>query len=110
MNDWKKRLGVLYSTNPDFQYQTDENEEQETLPKEKQNLRVCIDKSNRKGKEVVLVSGFIGMKNDLESLCRELKKRLGVGGSSKNGDIIIQGSMIVKVIEVLRNMGYTKTR
>lgn len=110
MNDWKKRLGVLYSTNPDFKYEVEQEEEAETLNPEKQNLRVRIDKSNRKGKEVVLISGFIGRESDLENLCRDLKKKLGVGGSAKNGEIIIQGSMKDKVVATLINMNYTKTK
>lgn len=110
MSDWKKRLGVLYSTNPDFEYEVEQEDEQETLDKEKQNLRVRIDKSNRKGKEVVLITGFVGREEDLDDLCRDLKKKLGVGGSSKNGEIIIQGSMLAKVKEILISMGYTKTK
>ena len=67
-NDWKDRLGIMYSTNPDFQYNTGDEEEEETLPKEKQLLRIALDKRNRGGKAVTLVTGFRGTTGDLEAL------------------------------------------
>lgn len=110
MNDWKKRLNIVYSTNPDYHYQGDEAEENTTLPKEKQLLRVSLDKRNRKGKAVTLVTGFIGTDNDLQELGKLLKTRCGVGGSAKDGEIIVQGDQRQKVLEILQKEGYAKTR
>ena len=83
-NDWKDRLGIMYSTNPDFQYNTGDEEEEETLPKEKQLLRIALDKRNRGGKAVTLVTGFRGTTSDLEALGKFLKVKCGVGGSGKS--------------------------
>lgn len=109
-NDWKDRLNVVYSTNPDYGYEMDDDEEQVVLDKGKQNLRVCLDKKNRRGKIVTLVTGFIGTDNDLKELGKLLKSKCGVGGSSKNGEIIIQGDFKVKLTELLKKEGYTKTK
>ncbi len=105
-NDWKSRLGVMYSTNPDYEYQTDEETEEETLPKDKQRLRITLDKRNRGGKVVTLVSGFRGTDNDLAALGKLLKTRCGVGGSAKDGEIIIQGDWRQKVADILTKEGY----
>jgi translation initiation factor 1 len=110
MNDWKKRLNIVYSTNPDYHYQGEETEEEVTLPKEKQLLRVGLDKRNRKGKAVTLITGFIGTGNDLETLGKLLKTKCGVGGSVKDGEIIVQGDHRQKVLEILQKEGYAKTR
>ena len=88
-NDWKDRLNVVYSTNPDFGYEMDNDEEQVTLDKDKQNLRVSIDKKNRGGKVVTLITGFVGTDNDLKELGKLLKSKCGVGGSAKDGEIIV---------------------
>ena len=109
-NDWKSRLGVLYSTNPDFQYETNEEIEEETLPKEKQALRVALDKRNRGGKVVTLITGFRGTTADLEALGKLLKVKCGVGGSAKDGEIIVQGDFRQKVEEILRKEGYTQVK
>ena len=109
-NDWKDRLGVLYSTNPDFQYETNEVEEEETLPKEKQALRIALDKKGRGGKVVTLITGFRGTNDDLAALGKELKVKCGVGGSAKEGEIILQGDFRQKVLELLQKAGYTKSR
>jgi translation initiation factor 1 len=93
-NDWKKRLGLVYSTNPDVQYETTEVEEPETLPKNQQKLRVRIERSGRNGKTVTLISGFIGKSEDLKDLSRAIKTKLSTGGSMKDNDIIIQGDGI----------------
>ena len=85
MNDWKQRLGMVYSTNPDFEYTVQESEQAETLPPEKQNLRVWLDRKQRGGKQVTLVKGFVGSEEDLSELGRMLKSRCGVGGSAKDG-------------------------
>ena len=109
-NDWKERLNVVYSTNPHFKYETDEREEQEEVDKEKQNLRVSIEKKNRGGKIVTLITGFIGTEESLKELGRLLKTKCGVGGSAKDGEIIIQGDFKTKIIELLKKEGYSKTK
>ena len=86
-NDWKQRLGVVYSTNPDFQYQTIEENEPDTLEPSKQRLTVSIDRRQRAGKQVTLVKGFVGRQDDLASLAKTLKTRCGVGGTAKDGEI-----------------------
>lgn len=107
MNDWKSRLGVLYSTNPDYEYQQEEQpEEQETLAPEKQKLRLSLDKNKRRGKEVTLVQGFVGTSADLEALAKRLKQHCGVGGSAKEGEIILQGDQRAKLRELLAKWGY----
>lgn len=109
-NDWKNRLGVLYSTNPDFQYEKEANEEEETLPVEKQALRISLDKRNRGGKTVTLITGFRGTSDDLTVLGKMLKVKCGVGGSAKDGEIIIQGDVRSKVLDILQKEGYVKSR
>ena len=105
-NDWKSRLGVVYSTNADFQFETEETEEAETLPKTQQKLRVRIEKNGRKGKIVTLVTGFVGTTDDLKEVGKFLKTKLSTGGSTKDGEIIIQGDVKLKVIELLKSDGY----
>ena len=102
-NDWKDRLNVVYSTNPDFGYEMDNDEEQVTLDKDKQNLRVSIDKKNRGGKVVTLITGFVGTENDLKELGKLLKSKCGVGGSAKDGEIIIQGDFRLTYLKDIRN-------
>jgi len=109
-SDWKDRLGVMYSTNPDFQYDMGDTEEQETLPNEKQALRISLDKRNRGGKAVTLVTGFQGTEDDLSTLGKMLKVKCGVGGSAKDGEIIVQGDHRQKVLEILKKEGYSKSR
>ncbi|MBQ7709371.1 MAG: translation initiation factor [Bacteroidales bacterium] len=109
-NDWKARLGVVYSTNPDFKYQTQEQEEAATLPPAKQRLIVGIDRRNRGGKQVTLITGFVGTADDLKELGRVLKTKLGVGGSAKDGEITIQGDFRDKVVSILQGLGYNAKR
>jgi len=109
-SDWKDRLGVVFSTNPDFQYTTAQESEAETLPPSGQRLIVGIDRRNRGGKQVTLVSGFVGRAEDLKELGRTLKTRLGVGGSAKDGEITIQGDFRDKVTELLKSLGYNAKR
>lgn len=109
-NDWKSRLGVMYSTNPDFQYNKGDEEEQETLPAVKQLLRISLDKRNRGGKMVTLITGFVGTADDLAVLGKLLKVKCGVGGSAKDGEIIIQGDLRKKVLDILQKEGYVKSR
>lgn len=105
-NDWKSRLGMVYSTNPDFEYRTDEPEEAETLPAARQQLRVWLDRKQRAGKVVTIVRGFVGREADLAELARLLKTRCGVGGAAKEGDILIQGDHRDRVVEILTRAGY----
>lgn len=109
-NDWKDRLNVVYSTNPNFQYETENTEEAETLSPNQQKLRVQLDRKNRGGKVVTLVTGFVGTGDDLKELGRMLKSKCGVGGSAKDGEIIVQGDFKQKVLELLKKEGYTQTK
>ena len=102
----KHAVGVVYSTNPDFQYQYDEEPEAETLPPSQQRLRVRIERNHRGGKVVTLVTGFVGSDDGLQELGRKLKSKCGVGGSAKDGEIIIQGDNLEKVKQFLVQMGY----
>lgn len=108
-NDWKDRLNIVFSTNPDFQYEEEEQEEVEKLPNEKQKLRIELDKRHRKGKAVTLITGYVGSDDDLGELARMLKTKCGSGGSSRCGEILIQGDFRQKVNEILQKEGY-KTR
>ncbi len=105
-NDWKNRDGVVYSTNSDFDYNYSSNEEAETLPPAKQALRIKMDNAGRAGKQVTLITGFIGSTADLELLTKLLKTKCGVGGSAKDGEILIQGDVRDKVLAVLTKEGY----
>ena len=109
-NDWKDRLNVVYSTNPDFQYESIEEGEMETLPKNQQKLRVSIEKKGRGGKTVTLIRGFIGTEDDLKELGKLMKTKCGVGGSVKDEEIIIQGDFKQRIIELLKAEGYTQTK
>lgn len=109
-NDWKDRLNIVYSTNPDFQYSTDEKEEIDTLPKQQQKLRVSIEKNHRGGKTVTIVKNFVGSEDDIKELGRLLKTKCGVGGSVKDGEILVQGEFKEKVIEILKKEGYSQTK
>lgn len=109
-NDWKKRDGVVYSTESSFNYSYQQNEEQATLPSHQQNLKVALDKSMRAGKQVTLVTGFIGNNSDLEILGKVLKSKCGVGGSVKDGEVIIQGDHRDKIVQILQKEGYKAKR
>lgn len=110
-NDWKKRLGVVYSTDPSFAYrEADGPAETETLPADRQRLVVSIDRRNRGGKQVTLVSGFTGTEEDLKALGKALKVKCGVGGSAKDGEITVQGDLRDKVVALLHEMGYVRAK
>jgi len=109
-NDWKKRLGVVYSTNADYKFDSDHEEGQETLPPGEQKLYVSLDRKNRKGKSVTLVEGFSGTDEDLRTLGKELKTKCGAGGSVKEGEIIIQGDFRDRVFALLKEKGYNVKR
>jgi translation initiation factor 1 len=109
-SDWKDRLNVVYSTNPDFRYETGLTEEPDTLQKEKQILKIQLDKRNRGGKKVTLITGFIGKEDDLQTLGKQLKTKCGVGGSVKDNEIIIQGDFRSKILEILQKEGYVKAK
>lgn len=102
----KKRIDIVYSTNPNFSVDDELEDEQETLAPQHQNLRVLIDRKQRGGKEVTLVTGFIGSEDDLQDLGKRLKQKCGVGGSVKDGEIIIQGNHLQKILDLLLKANY----
>lgn len=104
----KNRVDVVYSTNPDFSYDYDEeNEDQETLEPSKQKLSVYFDtKAKKKGKQATMISGFVGNEEALKDLAKLLKTKCAVGGSVKDGDIIIQGDFRDKIVQILTSEGY----
>jgi translation initiation factor 1 len=106
----KNRINVVYSTNPNYNYEFDGQEEQETLENDKQLLYVSIDKKQRAGKAVTLIEGFVGTDDDLKELGKFLKSKCGVGGTAKDGEIIIQGEFRDKIIELLTKEGYKTKR
>lgn len=109
-NDWKKRLGVVYSTNPDYEFTASEESAVQTPKPSEQRLIVTIDRKNRGGKQVTLVSGFVGADEDLSALGKLLKVKCGVGGTAKNGEIAIQGDFRDKVTAILCDLGYKAKR
>ena len=106
----KQLINVVYSTNPNFSYESESDEEQETLPKNQQKLYVSIDRKQRGGKDVTLIEGFVGTEDDLKELGKTLKSKCGVGGSVKDGEILIQGDLRDKVHDLLLKDGYTQTK
>ena len=105
-NDWKKRDGIVFSTADSFDYNFGDEESQDTLPPSQQKLRVLLDKKSRAGKQVTLIEGFVGTEEDLKELGKLLKNKCGVGGSTKDGEILIQGDHRDKVLQVLTQAGY----
>jgi translation initiation factor 1 len=106
----KNRVGIVYSTNPSFQYETNDQEQTETLSPHLQNLKVQLDRKQRAGKQVTLITGFVGSEEDLINLSKVLKTKCGVGGSAKDGEIILQGDFRDKVIALLTQEGYKVKR
>lgn len=109
-NNWKNRDGVVYSTNDDFEYDYDDGFEAETLPPSEQHLKVQLDKKARAGKQVTLITNFVGSEDDLKDLGKLLKNKCGVGGSAKDGEILIQGDVRQKVLDILAKEGYNAKR
>lgn len=106
----KGRIDIVYSTNPNFKYDYDGEEKQETLPPSQQKLYVSLDRKNRKGKVVTLVEGFIGSEDDMKELGKKLKSLCGSGGTAKEGNILLQGDFRDKIITVLQNEGFRVIR
>lgn len=109
-NPWKKLEGVVFSTDPNFEYQERQEEQSDTLPPQQQRLRVLLDRKRRRGKAVTLVTGFIGVEDDIKELGKWLKSRCGVGGSVKDGEIIVQGDNRDRVLQLLLDKGYSQTK
>ena len=105
-----RRTGVVYSTNNDYKYTYESNQEEETLNEVDQRLYVSLDRKNRKGKDVTLVEGFVGTTEDLNALGKLLKSKCGSGGSAKNGEIIVQGNHVDKVMNLLKQMGFGQVK
>lgn len=106
----KKWVNVVYSTNPDFQYEQEQEEQSETLDKNQQKLYVSIDRKQRAGKEVTLIDGFVGVEDDLKELGKLIKTKCGVGGTVKDNEILIQGNFKDKIFDLLIKEGYTQTK
>jgi translation initiation factor 1 len=102
----KEKINIVYSTNPNFNYQFDEEQEMLTLPVNQQKLYVSIDRKQRGGKEVTLIEGFVGTEEDLKELGKKIKTKCGVGGSVKDNEILIQGNFKDKVFDLLVKDGY----
>jgi len=105
-----ERVNIVYSTNPNFQFSFEADEEQETPDPKSQTLYVSIDKKQRAGKEVTLVEGFIGTDDDLKDLGKLLKSKCGVGGTAKDGEIMVQGNFRDKIMEILIKEGFKVKR
>lgn len=108
--DRKKRVGVVYSTNTDFDYSEDTQDEAISLPKNQQKLRLYMERAGRGGKTVTIVKFFVGSEDDMVALCKLIKQKCGVGGSVKDGEIIIQGDHRQRLLDILKKEGYTQTK
>jgi translation initiation factor 1 len=106
----KHKINVVYSTNPNYTYSYDEEQEANTLPNNKQHLKILLDKKQRAGKSVTLIQGFVGTNDDLNTLAKQLKNKCGVGGTAKDGEILIQGDFREKIIDLLTKEGFNVKR
>ena len=106
----KNRIGVVFSTNPEYDYSFDEDMDVDDISENKQKLRVLIDRKKRKGKEVTLVTDFVGTEESMKALGKMLKSKCGVGGAVKDGEIMIQGNQRDKIVKILLGLGYTGTK
>lgn len=109
-NDWKSRLGMVYSTNPDFKFDNDGEPEAELLQPSQQKLRVAVERHGHGGKTVTIVRGFAGPDDDMKELARTLKTFCGTGGAVKDGEIIIQGDLKEKIVARLQQTGYKNSK
>lgn len=109
-NDWKSRLGMVYSTNPNFEFQHEAEPEPSLMPPNQQRLRAQMERAGRGGKTATVIRGFQGPDTDLATLGKQLKTRLGIGGSAKDGEIILQGDVRQRVVDLLKSMGYTQAK
>lgn len=110
MSDWKDKLSFAYSTNPDYKPSNEEENEVEKLAPSQQNLRVWLEKKNRGGKVVSIISGYVGPESELKELGRILKSKCGVGGSVKDNEIIIQGDFRDRLLNLLHELGYKNVK
>jgi len=108
MNKSNKNMfnGVVYSTNKDYKYETNDDENVDTPEPQRQMLKVWLEKNSRGGKTVSIIKGFVGSEADLETLAKVLKSKCGVGGSAKEGEILIQGDHRDKICKILTDLGY----
>ena len=104
------KLGFVYSTDPNFQFQHEENRIAQTLPPQQQKLKIRLDTKHRGGKAVTLVEGFVGTDDDLQTLGKALKNFCGTGGSAKDAEIIVQGDQRDKVLQWLQKNGYKNAK
>lgn len=110
MSKNKNRDGIVYSTDPGYEYNDEPANEGQTLPPQQQKLRVMLDKKNRAGKAVTLITGFEGTDADLETLGKKLKNLCGSGGSAKDGEILVQGDHRDKILKWLLDNGYKNSK
>ena len=104
------RNGFVFSTDPDFRFESEEQESFETLSPAQQKLKIKLETKHRGGKTVTLIEGFVGKEEDLEALGKSLKNFCGTGGSAKDGEIIIQGDQREKVLQWLQKNGYKNAK
>ena len=106
INDLSALGGFVFSTNKDFEFDNNDDEAQESLPNSSQHLEAQLDKKNRGGKVATVIKGFKGSEDDLKALAKSLKTHCGVGGSAKDGEIIIQGNFRDKIMQHLVKEGF----